>query len=114
MLLLTRGIGQKVIIHDPDTMAVLGEVYYMGGVGGGSNQGRLGFMFPQDVAINRQEIYEAILKEKTTDEFRKEIRIENDVPPLYFDGVAIRQQPANNAKVVYKEVRLNNRGCSNE
>lgn len=55
MLILTRRIGETVMINDDIYLTILGVK---------GNQVRLGFDAPQDVIIHRQEIYNRIKKEQ--------------------------------------------------
>lgn len=55
MLILTRKIGETIMIGDDVTITVLG-------VQGG--QVRIGVAAPRDVEVHREEIYERIQKEK--------------------------------------------------
>ena len=57
MLILTRRVGEKLVIGENVTVAVLGVK---------GNQIRIGIDAPPDVKVNREEIYEKILKEKKT------------------------------------------------
>lgn len=59
MLILTRRIGESVIIADNVTVAVLGVK---------GNQVRLGIDAPKDVPVHREEIYKRIKEEKNNQE----------------------------------------------
>ena len=54
MLILTRRVGETVMIGDNVTVTVLGVK---------GNQVRLGVNAPRDVAVHREEIYERIRNE---------------------------------------------------
>lgn len=51
MLILTRRVGESVVIGDDVTITVLGVK---------GNQVRIGVDAPRDVAVHRQEIYQRI------------------------------------------------------
>lgn len=55
MLILTRRAGEKLIIGENVTVTVLGIK---------GNQVRIGIDAPSDVTVNREEIYQRILKER--------------------------------------------------
>ena len=55
MLILTRRVGEKLIIGENVTVTVLGVK---------GAQVRVGINAPRDVSVNREEIYERILKER--------------------------------------------------
>jgi len=55
MLILTRRIGETLMIGDDVTVTVLGVK---------GNQVRLGVNAPKDVAVHREEIYDKINKQK--------------------------------------------------
>jgi carbon storage regulator len=57
MLILTRRVGETLMIGDDVTVTVLGVK---------GNQVRIGVNAPRDVAVHREEIYERIRREKTT------------------------------------------------
>lgn len=59
MLILTRRIGETLMIGDDVAVTVLGVK---------GNQVRLGIDAPKDVAVHREEIYERIRSEGETDE----------------------------------------------
>ena len=55
MLILTRRVGETLMIGDSVTVTVLGVK---------GNQVRVGVSAPKDVAVHREEIYERIQKEQ--------------------------------------------------
>ncbi len=55
MLILTRRVGESVMIGDDVIITVLGVK---------SNQVRIGINAPQQVAVHREEIYERIKREQ--------------------------------------------------
>jgi carbon storage regulator len=57
MLILTRRVGETVVIGDDITVTVLGVK---------GNQVRLGVNAPKDVAVHREEVYERIQAEAHT------------------------------------------------
>ena len=58
MLILTRRIGETLMVGDDVTVTVLGVK---------GNQVRLGVNAPKDVAVHREEIYQRIQNEKDED-----------------------------------------------
>jgi carbon storage regulator len=58
MLILTRRVGESVIIGNDVTVTVLGVK---------GNQVRLGVNAPREVAVHREEIFERIKREQAED-----------------------------------------------
>jgi carbon storage regulator len=56
MLILTRRVGETLMVGDEVTVTVLGVK---------GNQVRIGVNAPQDVAVHREEIYQRIQNENT-------------------------------------------------
>ena len=59
MLILTRRVGETLMIGDDVTITVLGVK---------GNQVRIGVNAPKEVAVHREEIYQRIQEEKTGDD----------------------------------------------
>lgn len=55
MLILTRRVGESILIGDDVTITVLGVK---------GNQVRIGIAAPKDMAVHREEIHEKIRQEK--------------------------------------------------
>ena len=58
MLILTRRVGETLMVGDNVTVTVLGVK---------GNQVRIGVNAPKDVAVHREEIYDRIRKESEGD-----------------------------------------------
>ena len=63
MLILTRRIGETLMVGDDVTITVLGVK---------GNQVRIGVNAPKDVAVHREEIYERIQSEKADNDTENE------------------------------------------
>jgi len=59
MLILTRRVGETLVIGDDVSITVLGVK---------GNQVRIGIKAPKDVSVHREEIYERIQHEKNGEE----------------------------------------------
>ncbi len=60
MLILTRRIGETLVIGDDVHITVLGVK---------GNQVRIGINAPKDVSVHREEIYDRIQREKNGEEY---------------------------------------------
>ncbi len=58
MLILTRRVGESLIVGDDVTLTVLGIK---------GNQVRIGVNAPKEVSVHREEIYQRIQREKNGD-----------------------------------------------
>ena len=59
MLILTRRVGETLMVGDDVTVTVLGVK---------GNQVRIGVNAPKDVSVHREEIYDRIQSEKDDDQ----------------------------------------------
>lgn len=93
MLILTRRIGESLIVGDNVTLAVLGIK---------GNQVRIGVEAPKDVSVHRKEIYMKIHAENTAnnDEHAKKIDMSDivetltDIPAKFMKNEIKYKRPA--------------------
>jgi carbon storage regulator len=64
MLILTRRVGETVVIGNDVTVTVLGVK---------GNQVRLGVNAPREVAVHREEIFERIKREQADDKPQRQV-----------------------------------------
>jgi carbon storage regulator len=71
MLILTRRVGETVMIGDDVTITVLGVK---------GNQVRVGINAPKHVAVHREEIYERIKREQQPEDIADKTKAAQYVP----------------------------------
>jgi carbon storage regulator len=69
VLVLTRRVGEKLVIGENVTVTILGVK---------GNQIRIGIDAPRDIQVNREEIYQRILREQKAIE--RKCRVRTPVP----------------------------------
>jgi carbon storage regulator len=78
MLILTRRVGETIVIGDDVIVTVLGIK---------GNQVRIGINAPKDVSVHREEIYQRIQQEKNTTPAKAE-----EVPPVAAATPVVRKK----------------------
>ena len=73
MLILTRRVGETLMIGDEVTVTVLGVK---------GNQVRIGVNAPKDVSVHREEIYERIKREKELGQSGERGTHQKEKPPV--------------------------------
>jgi len=71
MLILTRRVGETVMIGDDVTITVLGVK---------GNQVRVGINAPKHVAVHREEIYERIKREQQPEDIAEKPKAASYIP----------------------------------
>jgi len=71
MLILTRRVGETLMIGDSVTVTVLGVK---------GNQVRIGITAPKDVAVHREEIYDRIQRGEDAESATKAPAAKGDLP----------------------------------
>ncbi len=74
MLILTRRVGETLMVGDEVSITVLGVK---------GNQVRIGVYAPKDVSVHREEIYQRIQHERSMQEHLK--MLEQDFKPAFDD-----------------------------
>lgn len=76
MLILTRRVGETLMIGDEVSVTVLGVK---------GNQVRLGVNAPKDIAVHREEIYQRIQHERSMQAHMSHLEQGNFAPPSFDD-----------------------------
>src|SRR3546814_18802867 len=97
MLILTRRVGETLMIGDSVTVTVLGVK---------GNQVRIGITAPKDVAVHREEIYERIQRGEDAESGAKPPAPKEDLPDPEIGRASCRERVCQYVSISVVDVSL--------